>query len=340
MLEQGLIQAYNTSSGQFNFAPLGLSLRAAGRGLKNLIVRFLTHELDQGYELASKHLSPFFHSEFFDLSRCAPKQQGHPFTIHQQIVELKQAIRSGNWDLVYLLGLDRALESGILNIEELDGACKTKPNHIELIFSGTNLPQTLLDKADLVTNMVVKSFRDSESTGTSDSSFVEVVTGDGKGKTTYCLGKALLASCLGLRCLFLQFIKSPMPYGETIAIERLPNCTIKTMGKGFVFRKDGKVGEKHQKAAREAWEEFRRVLSSGHYKLIVLDEINIAIYYDLLEPKEVVNSIQKRPLGVHLILSGRNAHPEIIKSADKVVEMQEVKHPFHRGIKARKGIEF
>ncbi|HDG98609.1 MAG: hypothetical protein DRG71_00180 [Deltaproteobacteria bacterium] len=340
MLNQGLIQAYITPSGEFNFAPLGLSLRAAGRGLKSLIVRFLTHELDEGYGIASKHLSPFFHSELIDLPRYVPKQQDDPFTIEQQIFELKQTISAGNYDLVHFLGLDRTLESGVLNIEDLNEACETKPKHVEFVFAGTNLPRSLLDRADLVTNMVVKTSTAPKPPTTPVSNLVEVVTGDGKGKTTYCLGKALLASSLGIPCLFLQFVKSPMRYGETIAIDRLPNYTIKTMGKGFLFPKNGKVDEKHRKAAREAWEEFGRILSSAQYKLIVLDEINIAIHYDLLEAKVVAKAIRERPSGIDLILSGRNAHPEIIESADKVIEMQEVRHPFQKGIKARKGIEY
>jgi cob(I)alamin adenosyltransferase len=169
---------------------------------------------------------------------------------------------------------------------------------------------------------------------------VEVVTGNGKGKTTYCLGKAMLTSCLGIRCTFLQFIKSPQPYGEIAAIQTFPNMDIKTMGEGFL-RLDSPVQEKrHVEAARRAWEECLREIFSLKYGLVVMDEINTAAHYGLVSPNRLRELLFLKPRNLHLILSGRNANPEVMNAASAVIEMKEVKHPYHKGIKARRGIEY
>jgi len=339
-LERGLIQVYTSPQGEFNYAPLGLALRAAGRNLKNLIIRFSTHEMDQGYSIASSHLSPFLKSPFIDLQLYGNNEQLNRSSVADIVQGLLHEIEAGTYDLIHVLGVDKALTSGIIDQAELIRKCVSKARHLELVLSGISVPSPIINMADLVTKMIVRGPKQSKELESASSGSVEVVTGNGKGKTTYGLGKALLASSLSVPCLFLQFIKSPLQYGETIAINRLPNCTIKTMGKGFIFPKNGIIEQKHRYAAKMAWEEFSSQLSSTKFKLIVLDEINIAINYNLLDPYKVAEVINDKPPGTHLILTGRNTHPAIIESAHKVIEMEEIKHPFRKGIKARKGIEF
>ena len=170
---------------------------------------------------------------------------------------------------------------------------------------------------------------------------VIVHTGHGKGKTTAAMGIALRAAGHGLKILMIQFIKGSWKYGELESIKKLvPFFQIKPMGKGFIrFDKDG-AGPEDIQAVKEAWEYFKREMTSGYCNIIILDEINYAIDYQLISIKEVLETIKSKPDELHLILTGRNAHPELIEAADLVTEMREIKHPFQKGIKAQKGIEF
>lgn len=170
---------------------------------------------------------------------------------------------------------------------------------------------------------------------------VIVHTGSGKGKTTAAMGMALRAAGHGLKVLMIQFIKGSWKYGELESIKKLePFFKIKPMGKGFIrFDKDG-PGPEDVRAVKEAWEYFKREMTSGSYHIIILDEINYAVGYQLLSIEEVLETIESKPDELHLILTGRNAHPELIERADLVTEMREIKHPFQKGIKAQKGIEF
>ncbi|MBN2126744.1 MAG: cob(I)yrinic acid a,c-diamide adenosyltransferase [Deltaproteobacteria bacterium] len=170
---------------------------------------------------------------------------------------------------------------------------------------------------------------------------VIVHTGDGKGKTTSAMGMALRGAGHGLRTLMIQFIKGSWHYGELEAARRLePYFTIKPMGRGFIrFDKNGPDPEDLQ-AVREAWEYFKEQMLSGGYDMIILDEINYVIEYNLLSLEEVLETIESRPQGLHLVLTGRNARDALIEVADLVTEMREIKHPYNQGIKAQKGIEF
>jgi cob(I)alamin adenosyltransferase len=170
---------------------------------------------------------------------------------------------------------------------------------------------------------------------------VIVFTGPGKGKTTAAMGMALRAAGHRLKTLMIQFIKGDWPYGELEAARRLePSFKIIPMGKGFIFFQGEGPGPEDLKAVREAWEFFLREMASGQYHMIILDEINYVIDYGLLPVEEVLKAIDERPEGLHLVLTGRNARPEIIEKADLVTEMREVKHPFKDGVKGQKGIEF
>ena len=170
---------------------------------------------------------------------------------------------------------------------------------------------------------------------------VIVYTGTGKGKTTAAMGMALRSVGHGLRVLMIQFIKGSWHYGELDAFERLaPQFKIIPMGRGFIRFDRGGADPEDLRAVREAWGFAREQMASGDYEMIILDEINYVIDYELLPVEEVLEAVQTRPAGLHLVLTGRNAHPRLIEAADLVTEMKEIKHPFQRGIKAQKGVEF
>lgn len=170
---------------------------------------------------------------------------------------------------------------------------------------------------------------------------VIVFTGPGKGKTTAAMGMAFRAAGHGLRCLMIQFIKGSRHYGELSSAEKLaPFLRIVPMGKGFIrFDRKG-PGEKDLKAIREAWDFFLEEMASGEFQMIILDEINYVVDYGLLPVVDLLSALEKKPAGLHLVLTGRNAHPSLVERADLVTEMREIKHPFRNGIKAQKGVEF
>ncbi len=171
---------------------------------------------------------------------------------------------------------------------------------------------------------------------------IMVNTGDGKGKTTAGLGLALRAWGSGQRILILQFIKGGWKYGELESIRRLGELDgrieIRPLGLGFLTGDADK--EKHILAAREAMDTAAGELTSGKYDLIILDEINYAVKFGLISIEEVLSLLDKKPQELHVLLTGRDARPELIERADMVTEMKLVKHPFQKGIQAQQGIEF
>ncbi len=171
-----------------------------------------------------------------------------------------------------------------------------------------------------------------------------VNTGEGKGKTTAALGTALRAAGNGLKVLVLQFIKGSYKYGELEGIKKLgDNIEIRPMGKGFVFHRQKPTEEtlkEHEALAKEAWEMVKREVTSDAWDLVVLDEINYAISYGMLETGQVLELLNNKPKRLHMILTGRNAPQEVIDVADTVTEMRMVKHAYKQGIKAARGIEF
>ena len=169
-----------------------------------------------------------------------------------------------------------------------------------------------------------------------------VHTGNGKGKTTAALGLAIRAWGDGLRVLILQFIKGGWKYGEIETIKRLGEIDgrieLKRLGKGFQRNTDDKA--EHIEAAKEALKEAGNAFESGNYDLIILDEINYAVKFELITVEDVKALLAKRPAELHVVLTGRDAKEEIIDMADLVTEMKLIKHPYQKGIKAQKGIEF
>jgi cob(I)alamin adenosyltransferase len=166
-------------------------------------------------------------------------------------------------------------------------------------------------------------------------------TGPGKGKTTAALGTALRAVGCGMRVLMLQFIKGSWHYGELDAVEAFgANFVLKQMGRGFVKIGGAEADPEDVRMVEEAWEEARKAILSGEWDLVILDEINYAIGYKMLDPATVAETLKAKPEMVHVILTGRNAHPMLVELADTVTEMREVKHAYQKGILAQRGIEY
>jgi len=169
-----------------------------------------------------------------------------------------------------------------------------------------------------------------------------VHTGPGKGKTTAALGLALRAVGSGLRVLMVQFIKGSWHYGELEAAKMLGEgrLTILPMGRGFVKVGAEKPDPEDVRMVEDAWRMASEKIAGGEYDLVILDEINYAISYKMLDPEAVVTRLRSKPEMVHVILTGRNAHPSVVELADLVTEMREVKHPYRQGIQAQRGIEY
>lgn len=169
-----------------------------------------------------------------------------------------------------------------------------------------------------------------------------VYTGKGKGKTTAALGIALRAVGYGKKICMIQFIKGSWHYGEMYSSKRLePEFEIIAIGRGFVgIIDDTTPKEDHENIAKEAIKISIEKIQSGKYDIVILDEINYAINLDLVKVEDVLNLIKSKPPGLDLVLTGNYAKDEIIELADLVTEMKEIKHPFQRGIKAKKGIDF
>jgi cob(I)alamin adenosyltransferase len=169
-----------------------------------------------------------------------------------------------------------------------------------------------------------------------------VYTGPGKGKTTCALGTAFRAVGQGLRVLMVQFIKGSWHYGELDAAKMLGEgrMEIRPMGRGFVKVGGAETHPEDIRLCQEAWEFARQQVYGGQYDLVVLDEINYVISYKMLDVEKVAEALARRPEQVHVICTGRNAHPKLVELADLVTEMREVKHPYSKGILAQRGIDY
>lgn len=172
-----------------------------------------------------------------------------------------------------------------------------------------------------------------------DRGLVQVYTGRGKGKTTAAFGLAFRAAGRGLNVFVIQFIKGGFDYGELYTIDRFPNIKLKAFGRGkFVTSKPPESED--VRLANEALDLAKNIVKEGTYDVVILDEINVALHLKLINSEEVVKLIAGKPENVELVLTGRNAPDEILAIADLVTEMKEVRHPFNKGVQARKGIEY
>ncbi len=168
---------------------------------------------------------------------------------------------------------------------------------------------------------------------------IQVYTGKGKGKTSAAFGLALRAIGRGLKVYVIQFIKGGFDYGELHIVKRLPNLKLKAFGRGkFITQMPPE--EEDFKLAKEALQLAQEVVKRGEFGIVILDEINVALSLSLIKADEVVSLIKNKPNHVELVLTGRNAPPEIIAIADLVTEMKETKHPYTQGEPPRKGIEY
>ncbi len=166
-----------------------------------------------------------------------------------------------------------------------------------------------------------------------------VHTGTGKGKSTAAFGMALRCLGHGMRVGIVQFVKGAWETGERKVLDAYPELvTCRAMGEGFTW--DTQDRARDIAAARAAWEAAKATIADPSYKLVLLDELNIVLRYDYLPLEEVIETLKSKPRDLHVIVTGRNAKPELIEIADLVTEMTLVKHPFRAGVKAQRGIEF
>ena len=165
-------------------------------------------------------------------------------------------------------------------------------------------------------------------------------TGNGKGKTTAALGQALRAAGHNFKIAIVQFIKNMDNTGEVKAARKIfaDHLEIYPMGTGFTW--DAKDKEELRRAAEKGWALAKDKIKNGRYNIVILDELTYPLNYGLLDQDEVVEFLQQKPESLHIIITGRDAGDRLIDLADLVTEMKEIKHPYQKGVKATKGIEF
>jgi len=166
--------------------------------------------------------------------------------------------------------------------------------------------------------------------------YVQIYTGNGKGKTTAALGLSVRAICAGKKVFFGQFVKG-MKYSELKAPEMLPGLEIRQYGRDCFIQRDPE--EEDIRLAKEGLSDLREKIKSGNYDIVVMDELNIALFYKLFDIKEVLNIIREKHEKTEIVITGRYAPDELIEIADLVTEMKEIKHYYQQGVQAREGIE-
>ena len=327
-----------------NLAHIGLTLRATGQNLRTFLMGFLPHPFVHTEDKALSFLKPNVVVRRIPVA-TAPCLETLPDRdrdkIRSSFEHIQDIVLGGSYDIVILEEINQIVNRGIIPSDTIINLIKKKPAHVELVLTGRNAEDEIIEQADLVTEMVEHKAEEGswEVEGRNPEGCIGVVTGNGKGKTTYSLGRAMLSAASGIPSKVIQFIKSPQPYGEVVAAERLPNLEIESKGAGFVLE-TSEPPKKHRDAAKKAWEASLGEIYSHRYGLLVLDEINVATHLGLIRPHQVSEMLRLKPRDLHIILSGRNAHPVVMEQASVVLEMNEIKHPFHKGIKARRGIEF
>jgi cob(I)alamin adenosyltransferase len=176
-------------------------------------------------------------------------------------------------------------------------------------------------------------------TKTEERGLLVVHTGTGKGKSTAAFGMVMRCIGHGMRVGIVQFVKGAWETGERKVLERFPELvTCRAMGEGFTWETQDRARD--LAAARAAWEAAKAMIADPSYRLVLLDELNIVLRYDYLPIEEVMETLKEKPRDLHVVVTGRNAKPELLEIADLVTEMTMVKHPFRSGVKAQKGIEF
>jgi cob(I)alamin adenosyltransferase len=167
--------------------------------------------------------------------------------------------------------------------------------------------------------------------------YIHIYTGDGKGKTTAAIGLAIRAAGYGMKTYIGQFMKG-QHYGELTALRDHPFITIEQYGDiACVHREE--ITQKHMDQAQQGLKQARKAMHSHRYDIIILDEINVAVWFDLIKAEEVLELLNERPKNVEFILTGRHAPEAFLEMADLVSDVKEIKHYYNRGVKARTGIE-
>jgi len=168
--------------------------------------------------------------------------------------------------------------------------------------------------------------------------YVHVYTGPGKGKTTAALGLGLRAAGADLKVHMIQFMKGRR-YSELDAIEKIPNFTVSQHGRDEFVSKENPE-QIDIDLAQKGFAKAQEIIKNGKYDMVILDEINVAIDYNLVPLDDLLKLIEEKPEKLELILTGRYAHPELVKIANLVTEMLEIKHPYQNGVLARKGVDY
>jgi cob(I)alamin adenosyltransferase len=176
-------------------------------------------------------------------------------------------------------------------------------------------------------------------TKTEERGLIIVHTGKGKGKSTAAFGLAMRCIGHGMRVGIVQFVKGVWESGERRGFDAFPKLvTMRTMGEGFTWDTQDRVRD--IAAARRAWEMLKELMADESYRLVIADELNIVLRYGYLPLDEVIEALKNKRADLHVVVTGRNAKPELIEIADLVTEMTMVKHPFRSGVKAQVGVEF
>lgn len=184
-----------------------------------------------------------------------------------------------------------------------------------------------------------EAYERKKSEATREQGLLIVHTGAGKGKTTAALGLAFRALGQGLKVGIVQFIKGAIPTGEASLVSQL-NLPLEmhTLGEGFTWKTQDR--ERDIATARRGWYKAVELIRDPSFDMVILDELNIVLRYDYLPLDEVLAELEQRRPMLHVVVTGRNAKPEVIEKADLVTEMTQVKHPFRDGVKAQRGIEY
>lgn len=166
-----------------------------------------------------------------------------------------------------------------------------------------------------------------------------IFTGNGKGKTTAALGLAFRALGHNFPVCLIQFIKGSWKYGELKSAKRFEDLLdFHVMGKGFTWQSENP--EEDIKVARQAWDFAAQSILTGKHRLVILDELTYLIKYEMVPEEEILAVLRKKPAAMHVVITGRDASQGLVDFADLVTEMTEIKHPYQKGVKAQKGIEF
>lgn len=184
-----------------------------------------------------------------------------------------------------------------------------------------------------------EGFEKKKAAATEEKGLLIVHTGTGKGKSSAAFGMGLRVVGHGMKLGVVQFIKGALHTAERDLLGGFDNCDFYTMGEGYTWNTQDR--ERDVATARKGWEEARRMIESGDYQMVILDELNIVLKYEYLPLEEVLAVLNARPQMLHVVITGRHAPEALLEAADLVTEMKLVKHPYReQGIKAQQGVEY